>query len=175
MSTELTPLHDPESSVATVRRAPSEDQSWIATVEVELPSKLGQGDRPPLYDELQETLEDRDPVFRFAPDSISLKFGVSGGDVTSALNDATGAIGSVLKVIDPTSEFLVSVSVAPDRDGTGTFVGLNEVSALMGVSKQRVYQLAKRPDFPEPAFRLKATPVWKRADIWSFERGRARA
>lgn len=44
--------------------------------------------------------------------------------------------------------------------------GLAEVAALLGVSRQRVYQLiAAYPDFPEPIAHLSATKVWAVEDI----------
>jgi hypothetical protein len=62
-------------------------------------------------------------------------------------------------------------------------VGVTEVAALLGVSKQRVSQLvrASNPKFPQPMFELAATPVWSRwqidhfAESWDREPGRPRA
>ena len=39
-------------------------------------------------------------------------------------------------------------------------IGAQEIRDLLGVSRQRVYQLAKRPDFPRPFFRLAQGQVW---------------
>jgi predicted DNA-binding transcriptional regulator AlpA len=53
-------------------------------------------------------------------------------------------------------------------------VGVAEVAALLGVTKQRVTQLAEKPDFPKPTVRLAAGPIWERADVeaWARETGR---
>lgn len=53
-------------------------------------------------------------------------------------------------------------------------MGVAEVAKLLGVSRQRVQQLARRTDFPEPVARLAATPVWESEDVeqWARERGR---
>jgi predicted DNA-binding transcriptional regulator AlpA len=53
-------------------------------------------------------------------------------------------------------------------------MGVAEVAAFLSVSRQRVQQLARRPDFPAPVARLAATPVWESVDIerWAREDGR---
>lgn len=43
--------------------------------------------------------------------------------------------------------------------------GLAEAAEILGVSKQRAQQLSQQPGFPEPVARLKATPVWRRAEL----------
>jgi predicted DNA-binding transcriptional regulator AlpA len=53
-------------------------------------------------------------------------------------------------------------------------VGVAEIADLLGVSRQRVDQLAERDDFPNPAAVLAAGRIWKRADIeaWGRKAGR---
>jgi hypothetical protein len=53
-------------------------------------------------------------------------------------------------------------------------VGAAEIGRMLGVSRQRVQQLAGREDFPEPDVVLEMGKVWKRADIvkWARDRGR---
>lgn len=53
-------------------------------------------------------------------------------------------------------------------------VGVAEVAALLGVTRTRIGQLSKTPDFPTPVARLAAGPVWRREDIelWARETGR---
>ena len=45
---------------------------------------------------------------------------------------------------------------------------------MLGVSKQRVTQLAKADDFPAPVAVLAAGPVWETADVdrWARAKGR---
>ena len=43
--------------------------------------------------------------------------------------------------------------------------GAHEIRELLGVSRQRVYQLAARPDFPEPVAILAQGKVWSIDDI----------
>ena len=51
-------------------------------------------------------------------------------------------------------------------DGKPTrLAGAHEIRELLGVSRQRVYQLAARPDFPEPIAFLAQGKVWAVDDI----------
>lgn len=36
---------------------------------------------------------------------------------------------------------------------------------MLGVSRQRVYQIVTRPDFPEPLARLTMGTVWRRDEV----------
>ncbi len=49
--------------------------------------------------------------------------------------------------------------------GPHRLVGAHEIRGLLGVSRQRVYQLATRPDFPEPIAELTQGKIWVLADI----------
>jgi Prophage CP4-57 regulatory protein (AlpA). len=53
-------------------------------------------------------------------------------------------------------------------------MGLTEIAELLGVSTQRVDQLAATDDFPEPFAILAAGRIWTRADIegWAKRTGR---
>lgn len=70
----------------------------------------------------------------------------------------------------PTPETWLADSLA----AMGEYVGSAEIQQLLGVSRQRVQQLAQYPDFPEPIARLKAGAVWRTADVvkWAESRGR---
>ncbi len=55
-----------------------------------------------------------------------------------------------------------------------TMLGPAELVKLLGVSRQRVSQMAARPDFPRPRFALIMGSVWALEDIkvWADQRGR---
>lgn len=53
-------------------------------------------------------------------------------------------------------------------------VGAAEAALVLGVSRQRVGQLAERSDFPVPIARLSAGPVWTRASIEAFDKSWSR-
>jgi len=44
-------------------------------------------------------------------------------------------------------------------------VGAHEIRSLLGVSRQRVYQLAGRSDFPQPVATLAQGKIWAIDDI----------
>jgi predicted DNA-binding transcriptional regulator AlpA len=44
-------------------------------------------------------------------------------------------------------------------------VGAHEIRKLIGVSRQRVYQLARRPDFPKPVANLTQGKIWNLDDV----------
>lgn len=50
--------------------------------------------------------------------------------------------------------------------------GAHEVAQMLGVSRQRVFQLAARDDFPRPVAVLKATRVWRTEDVLAWQRER---
>ena len=54
-------------------------------------------------------------------------------------------------------------------------VGAQEIRGLLGVSRQRVCQLAERPDFPEPVAVLSRGRVWALADIEAWINARRTA
>jgi predicted DNA-binding transcriptional regulator AlpA len=54
-------------------------------------------------------------------------------------------------------------------------VGSGEIAEMLGVSRQRVSQLTKAPDWPAPVVVLGLGAVWHTEDIraWAEEHGRA--
>ncbi|WP_433789238.1 helix-turn-helix transcriptional regulator [Actinoplanes sp. CA-252034] len=56
------------------------------------------------------------------------------------------------------------------------FVGAHELRVLLdGISRQRVYQLTARPDFPEPVADLAQGKVWRTSEVtaWIAQRRRS--
>ncbi|HVM55301.1 MAG TPA: hypothetical protein VM262_19100 [Acidimicrobiales bacterium] len=53
-------------------------------------------------------------------------------------------------------------------------VGVAEIAEMLALTRQRVNQLARKPDFPEPEAVLSAGKVWKRSAIekWARTTGR---
>lgn len=53
-------------------------------------------------------------------------------------------------------------------------MGLTEIAGLLGISRQRVFQLSQGSDFPAPLARLKMGDVWLTEDVetWARETGR---
>ncbi len=58
---------------------------------------------------------------------------------------------------------------------TCDLVGVHEIADLLGVSRQRVDQLARDHDaFPEPVAELHMGRIWRRDDIEQWQSTRAR-
>ena len=51
-------------------------------------------------------------------------------------------------------------------------LGLAEVAALLGWEKEHVSTYIRRGKFPEPAQRVKATPLWTRQQIEEYMQNR---
>lgn len=47
-------------------------------------------------------------------------------------------------------------------------VGITEIAALRGISKQRIFQHAQKENFPEPIARLAMGPIWDEAKVIEF-------
>lgn len=72
--------------------------------------------------------------------------------------------GPGVYICDECTELVVEILEEELTAESGSAVSAIEAAALLGVSRQRVYQLAaERPDFPQPAERSPAR--WHRADI----------
>lgn len=60
---------------------------------------------------------------------------------------------------------------------TVDLVGAREIADMLGVSRQRVHEIAKRPDFPKPVRHTgsRVATIWLREDIenWIESSGRA--
>lgn len=54
-------------------------------------------------------------------------------------------------------------------------VGTAEVAELLGLTRQRVQQLARDPGFPAPIAKLSAGWIWRRADVEQWIRDQAPA
>jgi predicted DNA-binding transcriptional regulator AlpA len=54
-------------------------------------------------------------------------------------------------------------------------VAVAEIAAMLGVSRQRVYQLLEEdPTFPKPIEQLAVGRIWRRADVEKWARGAGR-
>jgi predicted DNA-binding transcriptional regulator AlpA len=159
---DLEPVHTPRLHT-----------TWTVHVHLSLPSDTACRALPSAYIKVDDLLEGRGPGTRQSPDAVEVWFGVEGRDPGEALAEANRLTPEVIELLDPDREAVVTVSLSErPQDVPMEYVGMGEVAAIMGVTKQRIYQLAQRKDFPQPAFRLKATPVWKTADIYKFRRNR---
>lgn len=58
--------------------------------------------------------------------------------------------------------------------GVDELAAMPEVARLLGVSRQRVYQLIEAGGFPEPVAVLSVGRIWRRSDVvaWAASAGR---
>lgn len=52
--------------------------------------------------------------------------------------------------------------------------GAQEIAAMLDVSRQRVQQLVRTPDFPAPLGEIAAGKVWLRDDVEAWARSKGR-
>jgi hypothetical protein len=161
------------------------DTTWTASALICQPETTLVA-RQKRLDRVRQVLAWRAPMVKCTPESVQVVFGAVGEDFTAAQQDASLVLLQILDLLrlPPSavgSQKLVSdASLDMEIDGLPECVGLGEAAVLLGVSKQRVHQLAQQPGFPAPVLRLRATPVWRAADvrrygIWRTNSGRVRA
>ncbi|GAA2894083.1 hypothetical protein Acy02nite_55560 [Actinoplanes cyaneus] len=57
-----------------------------------------------------------------------------------------------------------------DAAADSSLMGAREIAVRMGLSRQRIQQLAERPDFPAPVASLRMGRVWRTTEIESWLR-----
>jgi DNA-binding CsgD family transcriptional regulator len=131
-----------------------------------------------LVEDLLEVLPDvggSSPALSWSPHELSVWFSVRAPDVRHAVDRGLASFGVAadklgIKLLDvPSVEATAHERLErefeqePDR-----YVGVSEIAALIGVSKQRVTELRVRPDFPAPVAELAAGPVWRESSLRRF-------
>lgn len=117
----------------------------------------------------------REPEVRARRDTLRVIFNVRGGTYIEAQADVGAVVQQVLELTGLPLEAVSGQRVVSNADLDAGFeslpecVGVGEAADLLGVTKQRVNQLAQKPDFPAPVLRLSATPVWRAADVRRFK------
>lgn len=56
----------------------------------------------------------------------------------------------------------------------GRWCGAAEIAVMFGVSRQRVQQLAARPDFPAPEVQLAMGKIWSTRKVHAWARAHGR-
>jgi predicted DNA-binding transcriptional regulator AlpA len=55
---------------------------------------------------------------------------------------------------------------------TGRLVGISEIAELIGMTRQRAYQIVRDPEFPEPVDVIAAGTFWWRQEVEAYLRKR---
>lgn len=104
---------------------------------------------------------------------------VGAPDVENAIRAATAAVLDAAAAADTEIQpELAQVSVKPwadfekelDISNLPELAGVAEIALILGVSKQRVSELATSATFPDPLARLKSGPVWDSRAIGNLVR-----
>ena len=197
--TEVSPLFSEGSSQASqVADAPQKVEAdgrrnspWApihgcrVTISVKIPDSTVYYLAPDVTERLRKTMTQRSAVMKVGRFKLTLGFVASATDPMTAMTEAQELIPEILNILNASPEAVFDVwfglaereypedqpAEAPSS-GLGDGVGVGEAAEILGVSKQRVHQLAGEESFPKPILRLKATPVWQRWDVEQFARTR---
>jgi predicted DNA-binding transcriptional regulator AlpA len=85
--------------------------------------------------------------------------------VSKAADKAELPLWPIVRIETVRSHLLDSDNMQPNFPD---IVGSQEVTELLGITRQRLHELRTTGRFPEPMMQLAATPVWMRAAIDSF-------
>lgn len=84
--------------------------------------------------------------------------------VRKAARSTEISLGRVVRLDVMTEDYQDRWLDQPDEK----LVGVSEIAAMLGVSKQRVSELRSSDDFPQPVAELAAGPVWRRSTLERF-------
>jgi hypothetical protein len=147
---------------------------WTVHIEV-----AGDGDvTPEQLDDLIDTLADHNAVVSAGGGRYGAQFDVTGAEAAAAIQTALEVWAAAVDQVGLPAWPIVRIetmTIAEQEAELGTpsfpsLVGVSEAARMLGVSKQRLAQLAARPDFPEPMVDLASGPVWLTSGIRGFER-----
>lgn len=139
-------------------------QQWSVRVSAPVPEDLDIDAQATVAERLRATL-----THDGERHLLSAEFAVTAPTLRKATDEALRAASALpakptrLQVL-PLDDWVAEQKAPRPRD----LVGSAEAASLLGVSRQRVGQLAERPDFPAPIARLSAGPVWTRTSIEVF-------
>lgn len=147
---------------------------WTVTVGFDVPDEPNVARHPKFYERLSTLLAARGSAFKQTASHLFVTFGSSEQDYRSARKDADSCVTLLLQAMNLNANQVGHLRLTANQDieqelaKLPSCVGVGEAADILGVSKQRVTQLAQRTDFPAPLLRLRATPVWRQSDIQRF-------
>ncbi|MFZ0215459.1 MAG: hypothetical protein WAM30_05900 [Candidatus Dormiibacterota bacterium] len=116
-------------------------------------------------------MEGRGPAVSVAAREVGFTFSVEADDVLSAMAAGIAVVHDLDPALQPVDASAEVSSVLERRlaeSNVPVLLGVAEVAAALGVSRQRVSELAQAPDFPPALTRLKSGPIWQRSQITRF-------
>lgn len=151
---------------------------WTVTVGLDIPNRPEVARHPKFYEHLSAILAGRGPAFKQTATQLVVTFGSPDHDYRAARKDADGCVSDLLHSLELKTGSVKQLRLTANDDldkelgKLPSCVGVGEAADILGVTKQRVAQLAQREDFPTPVFRLRATPVWRDSDVRRFASSR---
>lgn len=125
---------------------------------------------------LLDLLVGRVPVASHGPDRYTVRFCVETDDAAKAVASARKIFGEIVKAAGlpdwPIVHTEASTMEELERENSipnyPTLLGVKELADLLGVSKQRVWELRNTKGFPQPLTNLASTPVWTESSVQHF-------
>jgi hypothetical protein len=168
------------------RRWPTKNGCRVA-VSIAIPDSTLFAPTPIVREQMLTVLDGRCPAVEVDRYQMTVAFVAESEIPTAAGREAAEIIEALTKVLGQGAESAFDLRVAASeavypKDGRSVdhqreipaCVGVGEAAEILGVTKQRVNQLAAAAGaFPQPVMRLKATPVWRQSDVVEFARTRS--
>lgn len=157
---------------------------WTATVRIDLPPDGTYRLHNTAVDKIRSYFKGYGPIVVEHPSCIAVILGIDAPDVQTVneiLNPIVTRLTRMLGLpVAAAADLRVkrvdaAAAAADEPVDPGSLVGVVEAATILQVSKQRVAQLSRRPGFPQPLDRLRATPVWRADEIRTYERARRKA
>lgn len=146
---------------------------WSVRIEMEGPARKLD---PDTVTDALELLQPYSAVASLGGAALGIRLSAEAPSAVAAEKFALKAVSDALKTVGLPEWPVVGVAASTtaellrelDQPTVAPLVGVSESAAILGVSKQRITELAKGRSFPVPIARLASGPVWFAATIRHF-------
>lgn len=188
MTTPTTPTRTATASPSQARATRKWSKSGCrVAVYITIPDPTRFALRPASTGKIYRLLDGRDPRISTVGSAMLVTFFADEPSPIAAAEDVHTLVDQVTDELGQTSDTAYEIQIAVAEDASAptsmatrapiaseTLVGLAEAAEILGVSRQRIHQLANAGRLPEPCQRVSATPLWWREDIETFGHRRRR-
>jgi len=147
-------------------------REWSVRFEISLPDFVFSEDHA---DEVVDALKRHKPAVSYGPHTMSASFCLGADSPMRAAESGLRLFRSALekagikalqyRVSGVEIQNLDDLDRSLKESNVADLVGVAELAKILKVSKQRVSELARIPDFPKPIANLASGPVWKKTAI----------
>jgi hypothetical protein len=123
-------------------------------------------------------LHGRGAAMTMARKNVSLTFDVVAEDAEAAAREGLRIFREALPTLEPVAVGVQTVEAQERqlaKSNVPELLGVAEIAEALGVSKQRVSELADQEGFPVPIARLRSGRVWQRSALARFMRSWTRS